>query len=48
MQVCAVYLCQVKVVLLHINQMVSYQQFHSLHIVLVLITAFNQTPRRHK
>lgn len=38
------YLCQMQVVLLHVHKMVSYQKFNCLHIVFVLIAAFNQTP----
>lgn len=43
-----VYLCQVQVVLLHVDQVVSDQQLHSLHVVLVLITALNQAPGTSK
>lgn len=38
------YLCQVQVILLHVDQVVSDQQLHCLHVILVLITALNQTP----
>lgn len=37
------YLCQVQVVLLHIHKMVPDQKLHRLHVVFVLIAAFNQT-----
>lgn len=38
------YLCQVQVILLHIDQMISNQKLHCLNVVFVLITALNQTP----
>lgn len=40
----SLYLSQVKVVLLHVNKVIADEQLHSFHVVLVLISAFDQAP----
>lgn len=38
------YLCKVQVILLHVDQVISDQKLHCLHIVLVLVTTLDQAP----